>query len=62
MLDEIDIECPFCGATFTALVDPDDAGSDYIQDCEVCCNPIQFSVRDDGGGGLAVAVAPDDES
>ncbi|MDZ7788183.1 MAG: CPXCG motif-containing cysteine-rich protein [Halofilum sp. (in: g-proteobacteria)] len=62
MLDELDIDCPYCGAHFTALIEPDDADSDYIQDCEICCHPIHFRVRDDGGGGLQVEVARDDDS
>ena len=62
MLDEAEIECPYCGATFTALIEPGDAGSRYIQDCEVCCHPIVFVVHDDGGGGRYVDVARDDDS
>lgn len=62
MLDEFEIDCPYCGATFTALIEPDDVDSDYIQDCEVCCHPIRFSVRGDGGRGLHVEVARDDDS
>ena len=61
MLDEAEIECPYCGATFTALIEPDDAGSDYIQDCEICCQPIRFRVRPDAAGALAVEVAREDE-
>ena len=61
MLDEAEIECPYCGATFTALIEPDDAGGDYIQDCEICCHPIRFHVRPAADGGLVVEVARDDE-
>lgn len=44
MLEEIDVECPYCGETFTALVDASEGDSRYIQDCEVCCSPITFAV------------------
>ena len=61
MLDEVEIDCPYCGAAFTALIEPDDAGADYIQDCEVCCQPIRFRVQPGDGGGMAVEVAREDE-
>jgi hypothetical protein len=27
----------------TVLLDPSVSGQTYIQDCEVCCNPIEIS-------------------
>ncbi|MBK6659713.1 MAG: CPXCG motif-containing cysteine-rich protein [Proteobacteria bacterium] len=29
------------------LVDPSEAGQDYIEDCEVCCRPISLHVEVD---------------
>ncbi len=55
MLEEIDVECPYCGETFTALVDASEGDTRYIQDCEVCCSPIVFAVSVDTDSG-AVAV------
>lgn len=45
-----EVVCPYCGATTTISVDPG-GGSDqqYIEDCEVCCNPWQLTVRFDDG-------------
>jgi hypothetical protein len=42
-------DCPYCGETITMLLEPDAGEQDYIEDCEVCCNPIgiQFRVEDD---------------
>jgi len=29
----------------------------YVEDCEVCCRPIEFQIeRDDGGGLVALQV------
>ena len=25
------------------LLDPDMSGEDYVEDCQVCCNPIEIS-------------------
>ncbi len=40
-LQEVDIYCPYCGEGITALLNPEEVGSDYIEDCEVCCRPIE---------------------
>jgi hypothetical protein len=52
-MDEEQVDCPYCGASFTALIDWSDAGSSYIQDCEICCQPIRFTLErgSDGGPG-----------
>lgn len=42
---EIETTCPFCGETVTLLVDVA-AGrrQTYVEDCWVCCRPMQVSV------------------
>jgi transcription elongation factor Elf1 len=39
--------CPHCWEQITMLFDLADAEQPYVEDCEVCCNPIslRFSVR-----------------
>ena len=61
MLDTVEVTCPYCGESFSALIEPGDAGSEYVQDCEVCCNPIHFGVRADDEGELRVEVARTDD-
>jgi hypothetical protein len=36
--------CPYCGEPLTLLLDPTDAGSEYTEDCEVCCRPMLVTV------------------
>ncbi len=39
------IVCPYCGQRDTLSVDPDQpAGSVYIEDCTVCCQPMTVTV------------------
>lgn len=38
-------ECPYCGAALTLLIDPDEGDTDYIEDCAVCCAPMEVAVR-----------------
>jgi transcription elongation factor Elf1 len=40
--------CPYCNASISVLIDPSIRNQQYIEDCEVCCNPIEFEVLSDG--------------
>jgi len=44
------VHCPYCGEKIEVVVDPEEIGEEYIEDCQVCCRPIIFSVYDDGFG------------
>lgn len=51
------VRCPWCGERLETRVDVTAADPSYIEDCEVCCRPIEFTVeRADGGALLGVAV------
>ncbi len=43
-----EIECPHCGEAFQISVDPDDDGQDMVEDCRICCRPIQMTVELEG--------------
>jgi hypothetical protein len=60
-LTESDIYCPYCGEIITVLLNPEDVGQPYIEDCQVCCRPIEFMVTEGAGGELVVSVATDTE-
>lgn len=38
-------QCPYCWEEISMLLDRSVRQQAYIEDCEVCCNPIQISVR-----------------
>jgi len=48
-LTEHDVACPFCGETITLLVDASAGSQQYIEDCQVCCRPMQVTVEADDG-------------
>ena len=51
------VRCPWCGERLETRVDMTADDAAYIEDCEVCCRPIEFSIeRADAGTLLAVAV------
>ncbi|HNA71856.1 MAG: CPXCG motif-containing cysteine-rich protein [Candidatus Obscuribacter sp.] len=43
MLDEHYFECPYCWENISMLLDLSGGAQSYIEDCEVCCNPIRIS-------------------
>lgn len=62
MITDFDITCPYCGEIFNTLIDysplvannslidsADSHDYTYIEDCQVCCQPILFTpiINDD---------------
>jgi len=37
--------CPYCGEEISMVLDLSVRRQTYIEDCEVCCNPIEVSYR-----------------
>ena len=60
-LQESSIYCPYCGESIEVLLNPEDVGAEYIEDCQVCCRPIEFLLREDVGGLLEAEVRSDVE-
>ncbi|MCC1496578.1 CPXCG motif-containing cysteine-rich protein [Alcanivorax sp. 1008] len=50
MLESIFCGCPYCGESIELLIDCSVSEQCYIEDCSVCCSPINVSVcvGDDG--------------
>lgn len=48
MLESQDYQCPYCGEPVEALLDLSGGDQQYIEDCPVCCRPIQFELQTDG--------------
>jgi len=43
---EVDIECPYCGEAVTVVIDETGGRAQtYIEDCGVCCQPIEITAR-----------------
>lgn len=42
------IRCPYCGERIDIVLDLSSGGQSYVEDCQVCCQPIQvgFDVED----------------
>jgi hypothetical protein len=56
------VYCPYCNETVEIAIDPGGGPSqEYVEDCEVCCQPWTVSVHYRGDGTAAVSIAPLDE-
>jgi hypothetical protein len=44
------VQCPYCGEPFETVVDFSAGATSYIEDCAICCRPIEFrlEVAEDG--------------
>ena len=40
--------CPYCSEQISFVIDISAGPQKYIEDCEVCCRPIQISYSTDG--------------
>ncbi|UJH90924.1 CPXCG motif-containing cysteine-rich protein [Antarcticibacterium sp. 1MA-6-2] len=38
-------QCPYCWEDISMLLDSSVRGQKYIEDCEICCNPIEISAQ-----------------
>lgn len=41
--------CPYCWESITMLLEPSPGDQAYVEDCEVCCNPISLRFRAEDG-------------
>ncbi|WP_435102966.1 CPXCG motif-containing cysteine-rich protein [Arhodomonas sp. AD133] len=62
MIEEVTVHCPYCGEPFTTLVDWSGGAQHYVEDCQICCQPIEFRLQPDPeGDGDTVSVARGDD-
>jgi hypothetical protein len=46
------VACPYCGERLETRVDVTADEPAYVEDCEVCCRPIEFQIERDAAGAL----------
>lgn len=61
LLEEREIDCPYCGETLAVNVDCSAGNHDFIEDCTVCCRPIELHAEVDGDGRLRTLNARRDD-
>lgn len=60
-LEERKVYCPYCGEAIDVLIDSSVPHQNYIEDCQICCQPITFDVTVEAGGELTVLLLNENE-
>lgn len=61
MLEEYSIDCPYCGEIISMNIDCSSGSHDFIEDCSVCCRPIELRADINADGQLATLTARRDD-
>ncbi|MBT8114404.1 MAG: CPXCG motif-containing cysteine-rich protein [Arenicella sp.] len=61
MLHEQLVACPYCGEAFTTFIDLSQGSHCTIEDCYVCCRPIELLIESDGTNLIHIELSTDDE-
>lgn len=51
-----EVMCPSCGETIELWLDLSVDSQTYIEDCSVCCRPMQVTYSAEGGELLSIEV------
>jgi hypothetical protein len=60
LLQTVGIDCPYCAEPIDIVVDASVEQQQYIEDCQVCCRPIQLSVSVSESGDIQVQALDED--
>jgi len=55
------VQCPYCGEALELTVDATAGAQQYVEDCTVCCRPIEVAVAPDADG-FHVVVRDENEA
>ena len=58
LIVEAEVECPHCGEPWVLTVDTTQGDYTTVEDCTVCCRPIQFTFSCEPGEVIGVDVQP----
>ncbi len=66
MMETEQIYCPYCGEMLEVAIDCSVRRQEYVEDCQVCCQPITLTVTvavrvDDEGHDVTVAARSGDD-
>ena len=53
-MEEHFFQCPYCWENISMLFDTSLNQSQYVEDCEVCCNPIQVGYQKGEDGSVLI--------
>jgi cysteine-rich CPXCG protein len=61
-IHRMEIVCPYCGETIAVFIDEGGGPIQrYVEDCSVCCRPIELSVDETENGDFSIVAVRGDE-
>ncbi len=51
--------CPYCGEVISLIVDCSTESQHYIEDCSVCCRPIEVFANCSADGSVEIELRTD---
>lgn len=61
MLEPALIQCPYCWEELEVFVDPSVRDQEYVEDCQVCCQPIVIHAWFDEEGDVHLTATPEND-
>ena len=62
MVETITIQCPYCGESYETVIDLSAGSQRYVEDCSVCCRPIEVTLQvGDDGELIGVGTSTDND-
>jgi hypothetical protein len=58
VLTNFQIQCPQCGESFPITIDTSQGDHSLIEDCTVCCRPMELEIQCEPGQIVQVQIAP----
>ena len=62
MLPTVRVHCPYCGEPVELAIDQSVDLQHYVEDCAVCCKPIEVSVAIDAAGEVLLSATRDSDA
>lgn len=62
MLPTRTIACPYCGESIELIIDDSVDHQRYVEDCSVCCRPINVDVTIDERREIGLKCSTDNEA
>ncbi|MFP7723032.1 CPXCG motif-containing cysteine-rich protein [Lysobacter sp. A3-1-A15] len=61
-LHELDIRCPYCGEPLQVQVDASGGEAQWVEDCQVCCRPMELALYIADDGAISLLARTDDDA
>lgn len=53
--------CPYCNESNEFIIDPSLENQEYTEDCQICCQPIKFTVSFDVNQQFSLSVQQEND-